>query len=65
MPGSGNFLLVRVGDGRAVFERLQRVGLITRPVHPYGLPEWLRISVGTAEQNTRLLAALPTALGRA
>lgn len=64
VPGSGNFLLVRVGDGRAVFERLQRRGLITRPVHPYGLPEWLRISVGTAAQNERLLAALPAALGR-
>jgi histidinol-phosphate aminotransferase len=29
-----------------------------RPVKPYGLPEWLRVTVGTPEQNDRLLAAL-------
>ena len=34
------------------------VGLITPPVKPYGLPEWLRITVGTRAQNERLLAAL-------
>lgn len=58
VPGQGNFLLVKVGDGVAVFDALQRRGLITRPVKPYGLPEWLRISVGTADQNRRLLDAL-------
>lgn len=58
VPGQGNFLLVKVGDGVAVFDALQRRGLITRPVKPYGLPEWLRISVGTADQNRRLLEAL-------
>lgn len=62
VPGQGNFLLVRVGDGAAVFEALQRRGIITRPVKPYGLPEWLRISVGTTEQNARLLQELPAAL---
>ncbi len=64
VPGHGNFLLARVGDGPAVFDALQRVGLITRPVKSYGLPEWLRISIGTAEQNRRLLDALPAALRR-
>jgi len=58
VPGQGNFLLVKVGDGGAVFEALQRRGIITRPVKPYGLPEWLRVSVGTAGQNERLLVAL-------
>ena len=57
-PGGGNFLLVRVGDGAAVFTALQARGIITRPVRPYGLPEWLRITVGTPAQNERLLAAL-------
>lgn len=56
--GEGNFLLVKVGDGGAVFEALQRRGVITRPVKPYGLPEWLRVSVGTREQNARLLDSL-------
>jgi len=58
VPGGGNFLLVKVGDGTAVFTALQARGIITRPVKPYGLPEWLRITVGTPAQNERLLAAL-------
>lgn len=64
VPGQGNFILTKVGDGVAVFDALQRVGLITRPVKGYGLPEWLRISVGTPEQNARLLTALAQVLRR-
>jgi histidinol-phosphate aminotransferase len=62
VPGGGNFLLVKVGDGAAVFGALQAQGIITRPVKPYGLPEWLRITVGTQAQNERLLAALSKVL---
>lgn len=62
VPGGGNFLLVQVGDGARVFGALQQRGLITRPVKPYGLPEWLRITVGTQAQNERLLAALAEVL---
>lgn len=58
VPGQGNFLLVKVGDGARVFGALQQRGLIVRPVKPYGLPEWVRITVGTRVQNERLLAAL-------
>jgi len=58
VPGQGNFTLVNVGDGARVFAALQQRGLITRPVKPYGLPEWLRITVGTTAQNERLLGAL-------
>jgi histidinol-phosphate aminotransferase len=64
VPGRGNFVLVRVGDGVAVFDALQRRGVITRPVKPYGLPEWLRVSVGTPEQNQRLLRELAAAVPR-
>ena len=56
--GQGNFLLVKVGDGPAVFDALQHRGVITRPVKAYGLPEWLRITVGTSAQNDRLLKTL-------
>lgn len=62
VPGRGNFLLVKVGDGPAVFDQLQRRGLITRPVKGYGLPEWLRVTVGTPAQNDRLLAELAAVL---
>jgi histidinol-phosphate aminotransferase len=58
VPGQGNFLLVKVGDGARVFAALQERGLIVRPVKPYGLPEWVRVTVGTRAQNERLLTAL-------
>ncbi|AOS43731.1 Histidinol-phosphate aminotransferase 2 [Lacunisphaera limnophila] len=64
VPGHGNFQLVKVGDGLAVFDALQRRGVITRPVKGYGLPEWLRVTVGTPAQNTRLLAELAAAVSR-
>jgi histidinol-phosphate aminotransferase len=59
-PSAANFLLVKVGDGPRWFGALQRRGLIVRPLHPYGLPEWIRITVGTPEQNDRLLAEMET-----
>jgi histidinol-phosphate aminotransferase len=58
VPGQGNFLLVKVGDGARIAAELQLQGLIVRPVRPYGLAEWVRITVGKPEQNERLLAAL-------
>jgi histidinol-phosphate aminotransferase len=62
VPGTGNFILAKVGDGMRVFGALQQRGIITRPVKPYGLPEWLRITVGTYAQNERLLTALAESL---
>ncbi|HLP09400.1 MAG TPA: histidinol-phosphate transaminase [Opitutaceae bacterium] len=57
-PSAANFLLVKVGDGDAVFQLLQKAGVIVRPVRGYGLPEWVRVTVGTRAQNERLLALL-------
>ncbi|MCX7867075.1 MAG: histidinol-phosphate transaminase [Limisphaera sp.] len=62
IPSAANFLLVRVGDGAAVFEALQRQGVIVRPMGAYDLPEWIRISVGTPEENARCLEALQKVL---
>jgi histidinol-phosphate aminotransferase len=61
----GNFVLVEVGDAGAVNEALLRAGVIVRPVGNYGLPNWLRVSVGLPEENRRFLEALRGALGRA
>lgn len=58
IPSAANFILARVGDGQRVFERLQKQGVITRPMGGYQLPEFVRISVGTQEENERCLAAL-------
>jgi histidinol-phosphate aminotransferase len=60
----GNFVLVQVGDAAAVYESLLRDGVIVRPVAGYGLPQWLRISVGLPDENEKFLAALARALGK-
>ncbi len=62
VPSSGNFVLVRIGPADQVNDRLLRAGVIVRPVGNYGLPEWLRVSVGLPQENERLLEALGQAL---
>ena len=62
VPSAANFLLVKVGDGQRVFQQLQQQGVITRPMGGYGLPEFIRISIGTPAENTRCLTALKQAL---
>lgn len=64
LPSHGNFILVKVGDAAMVNRRLLEQGVIVRPVANYGLPEWLRVSVGLAGENERFLSALRAALGR-
>jgi len=64
VPSYANFVLVRVGDGVRVFADLQRLGVITRPMASYGLPEWLRISVGKPAENHRCLVSLRQVLGK-
>lgn len=58
VPGEANFVLVETPEARGWCEALQRRGLIVRPLGPYGMPRHLRITVGTPEQNRRLVAAL-------
>ncbi len=62
VPSSANFILVRVDDGQKVFEELQKLGVIVRPMAGYQLPEWIRISIGSPAENQRCLAALRQAL---
>ena len=64
VSSEANFLLVKVGDGSRVFAELQKRGMIVRPVKPYCLPEWIRVTVGKPEQNDRLLADLAAVLGK-
>jgi histidinol-phosphate aminotransferase len=58
VPSVANFIMVNVGDGGRVFDALQRRGVIVRPLRSYGLPAWVRVTVGTTAQNERLLAEL-------
>jgi histidinol-phosphate aminotransferase len=62
VPSQANFILAKVGNGTRVFEALQRRGVIVRPVANYGLPEWIRVTAGTSEQNEKLLGELAAVL---
>jgi len=63
VPSAANFILVKVGDGQKVFLALQKQGVIVRPMGGYELPEFIRISIGTAAENARCIDALRKALG--
>lgn len=63
VPSAANFILVRVGDGARVFNEMQKLGVIVRPMGGYALPEWIRISIGTSKENQRCLDAMKQTLG--
>ncbi len=63
LPSVGNFLCVDVGrPGRDVFLELLKRGVITRPVDNYGLPRFLRISIGAEAENARFIETLTDVL---
>jgi histidinol-phosphate aminotransferase len=64
IPGKGNFVLVNVGDGLAVFRHLLARKVIVRAMKGYNLPEWVRITIGTMEQNRKCIEALKAVLKR-
>jgi histidinol-phosphate aminotransferase len=66
VPSLGNFVLIKVGEDLGASARvnlaLLKQGVIVRPVGNYGLPQWLRISIGLPQENDVFLAALKKAL---
>ena len=62
VPSSANFILVRVAEGQKTFDAMQRQRVIVRPMGGYQLPEWIRISVGTPQENERSLKVLKDVL---
>ncbi|OGQ84240.1 MAG: histidinol-phosphate transaminase [Deltaproteobacteria bacterium RIFCSPLOWO2_12_FULL_60_19] len=60
VASQANFILLRVGDGRAVFEKLLRRGVIVRPMGAYDLPDYIRVTVGTMMENSRFIEELKT-----
>ncbi|MAH35612.1 MAG: histidinol-phosphate transaminase [Verrucomicrobiota bacterium] len=53
-----NFVLIKVGDGDAVFEKMLQKGVIVRAMRGYKLPEWIRVSIGTKDENMKFLELL-------
>jgi histidinol-phosphate aminotransferase len=62
VPSQANFILVRVGNGNQVFQQLLAQSVIVRPMAAYEFPEYVRITIGTMEQNQRCVEALETSL---
>jgi histidinol-phosphate aminotransferase len=66
LPSAGNFVLVKVGEddgaGARINLELLKRGVIVRPVGNYGLPQWLRISIGLPAENAAFIQALQQAL---
>ncbi len=62
IPSFANFVLVNVGDGQRVFEGLLKQGIIVRAMKSYKLPAWVRVSVGTPEENRRFVQGLEEVL---
>ncbi len=59
IPSQANFVLVNIGvDSQSVFNDLLREGVIVRTGTPFGLPNWVRVTVGTKAMNEIFIAAL-------
>ena len=62
-PTQGNFIAIDLQrDAGPIHQSLLRSGVIVRPIKGYGLPNHLRITIGTQDQNTRLIKALKNAI---
>jgi histidinol-phosphate aminotransferase len=63
IPSKGNFIAVDFGrDTAAINQALLRAGVIVRPVVGYGMPNFLRVSIGLPAENARFLDALAKVL---
>lgn len=58
IPSQANFILIQVGDGEGVFNRLLRRGVIVRPMGGYDFPDHIRVTVGTMKENSRFISEL-------
>jgi histidinol-phosphate aminotransferase len=65
VPSRANFILVDVGRSASdIYQRLLKEGVIVRPMTPFGMESALRVTVGTPQENRRLVKALRTVLGK-
>jgi histidinol-phosphate aminotransferase len=62
-PTQTNFFLVDIGsDCKVLYEKMLRKGVIIRPMSAYGYSHYIRITVGTSQENQRLVNALAECL---
>lgn len=65
VPSQANFILVRVGNGQEVFKRLLERGVIVRPMEGYDFPQYVRVTIGTMEENSRFVNELRAIIKKA
>lgn len=59
IPSATNFILVECPQtGKELYQALLEQGVIVRPLDPYGLDKYVRITIGTSDENKRCLLAL-------
>ena len=62
VPSVANFILIKTGRGRAVCQSLEHAQVIVRPMDAYGLPDYIRVTVGRPAENDRFIRALEQVL---
>lgn len=65
VPSYANFLLLKCGNGDEVFQAMLKQGVIVRAMSGYKLPDWIRVSIGTPEENQRVIEVLDAVLAPA
>ena len=63
VPSHANFILLQVRKGEDVFNRLLAQGIIVRPMAGYQFPEYLRVTIGTMDENRKFIDGLRKAVG--
>jgi len=64
VPTRANFILVETTEAARIYQQLLQAGVIVRPMASFGLERALRVTVGTPEENARLIETLRGVLGR-
>lgn len=57
IPSIANFVTIDVGDCKTIYQKLLNEGVIVRPLHAYGMPRHIRVTIGTTQQNERFIDA--------
>ncbi len=65
VPSFANFLLLKCGNGDEAFQAMLKQGVIVRAMSGYKLPDWIRVSIGTPEENQRVVEVLDSVLATA
>lgn len=63
IPSYGNFVSFKVNNASQIYQRLLKLGVIVRPIANYGMPDYLRVSIGLESENAKFLTALTHAIG--